>query len=359
MKKILDKKEINSEIPERIAIKELPKKNFQSLLRVGIAGAGLMGKHHARAAEKAGGKIVGIVELDSQNAENFLSKFPRAKNFTNITELLKHQTLDVLHVCTPTNTHKVITESAINAGVNVFIEKPITQTAAETIYLYDLAVKNNVQMCPTHQFAFQTGIEKAKRLLPQIGQIIHLQSTICSAGGVKYNPADFHSLAADILPHPLSLFQTILNTLLTENDWQVWRPKNGELRIFNVHQEISLSIFISLNARPTLNSLQIFGTNGTIHIDLFHGFAFLEIGKVSKIRKILHPFNFSVKHFTTATFNLMARTIRRETAYPGLVPLVRKFYQAMREGTELPITPEQSINVARVRDFLIYRSDTH
>ena len=147
---MLDKKEKSSEIPERIAIKELPKKNFLSHLRVGIAGAGLMGKFHARAAEKAGGKIVGVVELSSQNAENFLSKFPAAKNFTNITELLKHQTLDVLHVCTPTNTHKVITESAINSGVNVLIEKPITQTAAETIYLYDLAAKNNVQSPPYH-----------------------------------------------------------------------------------------------------------------------------------------------------------------------------------------------------------------
>ncbi len=259
----------------------------------------------------------------------------------------------MLHICTPTATHQAIAELAIKSRVNLFIEKPLAPTAEETILLYDLASKNNVRICPTHQFIFQKGVEKAKKLLPRIGQIIHLQATVCSAGGDGLDAEQLDLIAADILPHPLSLFQSVLNDLLPEENWEIFRPRCGEFRIYGNTRKISLSIFISMNSRPTANSFQIIGTNGTIHVDLFHGFAFIETGKVSKARKILHPLSFAVKSFSAATFNLARRLVEFETAYPGLRQLVSSFYQAIKENTESPVTPEQTINIARIRDYLI------
>ena len=111
-----------------------------------------------------------------------------------------------------------------------------------------------------------------------------------------------------------------------------------------------------MNARPTVNSLQIIGTNGTIYLDLFHDFAVLDGGKVSKGRKILHPFDSAVKKISAATVNLARRTVQFESAYPGLRRLVNNFYQTIREGAEPPISPAQAINIAGIRDFLIDRA---
>jgi hypothetical protein len=174
-----------------------------------------------------------------------------------------------------------------------------------------------VRICPVHQFAFQSSIEKAKKMMLHIGQIIHLQTTICSAGGIGLSDKHLDSIAVDILPHPLSLFHTFLHKNLAEENWNVFRPQPGELRIYSNYEKISLAIFVSMNARPTINSFQIVGTDGTIHLNLFHDFAVMEREKCQKREKILHPFDLSLRNFSAAAINLIRRSIRFETAYPG------------------------------------------
>lgn len=330
--------------------------NTEKSIRVGIVGAGLMGKWHARAAKKAGGEIVAVADFDKEKAKLLAAKYPSARIFGNIAEMLNHQSIDALHICAPTETHLEIAEFAVKAGVNLFIEKPLAETARETIYLYDLAAKNSVKICPAHQFAFQQSVEKAKKMLPRIGEIIHLQAAICSAGGAKLSAENLNEIAADILPHPLSLLQTFLDEILLEKNFDACRPQNGELRISGQTDKTSLGIFVSLNARPTLNSFKIVGSSGTIYLDLFHDFAFIETGKVSKLRKILHPFDSSARNFSAAFFNLLRRAARFETAYPGLQNLINLFYAAIREKKETPVSPAQAINVAQIRDYLMRRA---
>ncbi len=351
---------MESEIDGRKREKEFverAKSASNPVLRVGIIGAGLMGKWHAHAAYKAGGEIVGVVDRNQNQAAKLARYYRAAQSFGDLTEMLNQKSLDVLHICTPTVSHYAIAEFALRADINLFIEKPLASTAAETKYLYDLGAENNVRLCPAHQFAFQHCVQKAKKIMPHIGEIIHLQATVCSAGGAGLSDKYLDSIAIDILPHPLSLFQTFLIGKLSEEAWDVSRPQCGELRISGYAQKVSLSIFVSMNARPPVNSLQIIGTNGILHLDLFHDFAVLDGGKVSKRQKILHPFDSAVKKFSAATFNLVRRTVRFESAYPGLRQLVNNFYQTIREGAEPPISPEQAINIARIRDFLIYRAE--
>ncbi len=331
-------------------------RNSDAKIRAGIVGAGLMGLWHARAARKAGGEVVAIADIDQRNAARLVGNYPSAQDFGSLEEMIDRQSLDVLHVCTPLSSHQTIAEIAIEAGINLIVEKPLAQTAGETIRLYDLASNYDVRLCPVHQFAFQPGVEKAKQWMPAIGQVLHMRATICSAGGENSGDEQLDLIAANILPHPLSLFQVVLNNLLSDKNWEVSRPRDGELRIEGYEGETSLSIFVSMNARPTNNSLQIFGTKGTINIDLFHGFAVMEKGKVSKTRKILHPFDMAVRSFSAATMNLMRRAVRFEAAYPGLRQLVGSFYQSVRDGSGPAITPKQAINVAQVRDLLIFRA---
>jgi hypothetical protein len=115
---------------------------------------------------------------------------------------------------------------------------------------------------------------------------------------------------------------------------------------------VTVSILISLQARPTQCTLKIFGAAGTIHLDLFHGYAFCEPGAVSKERKILRPFDVAARRLAAASINLGKRVLSREPAYPGLSRLVAEFYTAVRTGQRAPITTEAMMNIARVRDIL-------
>ncbi len=334
-------------------------------LRAGIVGAGLMGKWHAAAIKRYGANLTAVGDCNMCAAQHLAANYHVSEVFTDAEQMLNRQKLDVLHICTPPFTHKSLADMAIDKGINLIIEKPITPTAPDTARLYDLATKRGVLVCPVHQFSFQEGVIKAKQMLSRINQIVHLEATFCSAGAMGLSDSQQDKVAAEVLPHPLYLMQMFLPAGLAESVWNASRPARGELRAFgdvsnnvsnkNDVSNISLSIFISMNIRPTICSFLIAGTNGTIHIDMFHGYTFIESGQVSKIRKMSQPFDVAARRFSAATQNLARRTLRRETAYPGLRRLIGSFYQAVQNKTESPISPEDTIAVARVQDALMLK----
>ena len=323
----------------------------KTILKVGIVGAGLMGRWHANSVKKSGGCLKGVADIDFNTARRLAGRY-NAEPLSDIEQMLAQCDLDVLHICTPLSTHKNIAERAIKAGINLIIEKPLTPTASETECLLDMAADRGVLICPVHQFIFQDGVQKALKWLSRIGRLVHIKGTICSAGGTGQPPEQLDAIVKDILPHPLSLMQVFLPNGLSEEGWITSRPGYGELLAIGEASAISLSIFISMNARPTECSFRIAGTDGTIHIDLFHGFAFIESGKVSGARKITHPFNMAIKRFSTAAVNLGQRVIRGEPAYPGLGQLIDSFYRALRSNGASPISKTDTIAVARARDLL-------
>lgn len=312
-----------------------------------------MGRWHGKAVKKAGGCLSAIVDTNPEAARRLAAGYRKARIFDNVEKMLNQVALDVLHICTPAPSHKKIAELGIEAGLNLIIEKPMTPLASDTEYLFNKAADCGLLICPVHQFIFQEGAGKALEWIQRVGRLIHIGATICSAGGtgMAYNMLD--TIVVDILPHPLSLMQVFLPDGLSEKEWVTLRTTHGELRAINKNSDISLSIFISMSARPTECSLSIVGTDGKIHIDMFHGFAFIEPGDVSKARKITHPFDVSSRMLKAATANLGQRIIQWEPAYPGLQRLVDLFYRAVRMKTASPISPRDAIAVGRVRDIII------
>ena len=327
----------------------------KSNLRAGIAGAGLMGRWHAHALESIGGRVVGIADQDLSRAQSLSAGHRGAKAFADAGEMLAEQELDVLHICSPTSTHHPIAEAALRKGIHVLIEKPVAATARETGLLYELAEEHGALLCPVHQFAFQDGVVRAKKQLSKIGRLVQIVAEIRSAGAEASGDIERDLIGADILPHPLSMISTFLPGGISAVNWKIHRPAAGELRVSGEAGETSVSISISMNSRPTENSFHLAGTDGTIHIDLFHGFSTFEPGTVSRTRKILHPFDLAIRTFAAAGSNLARRAVKREPAYPGLRSLIGEFYSSIRSASEPPIAPAEAIAIARTRDLLIAR----
>lgn len=316
-----------------------------------------MGHWHAKAIKRAGGRLRAVMDSNLEAAQRLAANCRDAESFSDIEQMLNRINLDVLHVCTPLHSHSRIAKLAIEFGLNVIVEKPITPMAIDTERLFEQAADRGVLICPVHQFIFQNGVQMAIELLPRIGQLVHIGGVICSAG--ERGPACEQSdtIVADILPHPLSLMQIFLPTGLCEKNWVISRPVLGELRASSEISGVSLSIFISMNVRPTECSFQVAGTDGTIHIDLFHGFAFMEPGKVSKTKKVIHPFELAIRRWSAATINLGQRVVHWESAYPGLNQLISLFYRAVCKEVVAPISREDAVAVARSRDRLLQNSN--
>ena len=321
--------------------------------RAGVAGAGLMGLWHAKNIARAGGELAVVYDVDQSAAQRLASHFKSARVVADLEQALEREKIDVLHVCTPLSTHFAIASAALSRGIHVLVEKPMTPHCPETESLYELAFQHQVLLCPAHQFQFQRGVRKAIANFGRIGRLQHFEASFCSAGGAGRSGIELDQIVAEILPHPLSLMQLFAPASLQNPKWVVSHPAAGEFRATLTAGDVCFSILISMNSRPTATALRLLGTSGTMHVDLFHGFCVIEPGTVSRLKKIAHPFDFSLRMLLAAGVNLVERASFWDPAYPGLRPLIERFYTAVASGSKPPIQSSDAIEIAAARDLLI------
>lgn len=113
------------------------------MLKVGVLGAGHLGKIHLRLLnESEKYDLIGFYDPDAINAKKVAAEFGYT-NFENINTLI--DAVDVVDIVTPTLSHFDCAKKAIEKGRHIFIEKPITNTLAEADELLSLEKKFNVK----------------------------------------------------------------------------------------------------------------------------------------------------------------------------------------------------------------------
>ena len=113
------------------------------MLKVGVLGAGHLGKIHLRLLQQSDKyNLIGFYDPDTENAKRISEEFGY-KYFSSIDELI--QAVDVVDIVTPTLSHYECAEKAILQKKHIFIEKPIANTIEEAENILNLIKKNNVK----------------------------------------------------------------------------------------------------------------------------------------------------------------------------------------------------------------------
>ena len=302
-----------------------------------------MGRWHAAAVGHAGGRVTAVFDVDSRRAAALAVRCsaPLAESLERAIEAC-----DIVHVCTPMDTHVPIVAMALSQGRSVLCEKPVTESPDALRVLLADAERRRVLLVPTHQFLFQRAVVHAQRLLPTLGGILHVDTIACTAGAAGFTPARADRVALDILPHPLSLIERLIPGALAKVEWHVSGRVPGEIRAAASLDGTSFGVLVSCAGRPPVNQLRIVAERGTIVVDLFHGFLTIDRGRPSRWQKIVQPFTTSATMFSAAAVNLTGRVLRRELAYPGLRELVRAFYDAVSGDGLTPILAIETMAVA-------------
>ncbi len=101
-------------------------------LRVGIVGAGAIAQvGHLPALKKVREiEVAGICDNDQAKARALADRYGIPSVHSDITELLEYEPLDALLICTPNHLHESHTLAALASKVHVFVERPVSLTAA-------------------------------------------------------------------------------------------------------------------------------------------------------------------------------------------------------------------------------------
>lgn len=127
-----------------------------SKLRIGVVGVGHLGSKHAEIYHKIPtAEFVGIYDVDKSRAETVAKQY-KIKSFSSLDRLLDE--VKAISIVTPTSTHFAVATEALQRGVNVLIEKPITSTVLEAESLLKLAKQHGAKIQVGHIERFNPAI---------------------------------------------------------------------------------------------------------------------------------------------------------------------------------------------------------
>jgi predicted dehydrogenase len=128
-------------------------------IKAGIIGCGFIanGKHLPSMARLEGVEAVAFCDIILEKAQSSAQRFgtPDAFVCEDYRDLLKREDIDVVHVCTPNNSHAEITVAALKSGKHVMCEKPMAKTAAEAKLMLDTARETGKSLTIGYQNRFR------------------------------------------------------------------------------------------------------------------------------------------------------------------------------------------------------------
>ncbi len=152
-------------------------------VKIGIIGCGGIanGKHMPSLSKVAGVEMVAFCDIIVERAEKAAAKYgvPGAKVYEDYKELLKDESIEVIHVCTPNRSHSFITVDALEAGKHVMCEKPMAINSAEAQKMLDAAKRTGKKLTIGYQSRFRDNSQYMKQEAENgtFGEIYYAKAT--------------------------------------------------------------------------------------------------------------------------------------------------------------------------------------
>ena len=114
-----------------------------------------MGRWHAHACARAGGQVAAVVDPDLQAARQLAAAYRGAAAAQSLQALPQDLAPQIVHVCSPPDTHETAIGEAFSRGCSAIVEKPAAPTADATARIVNAGTASRLWIEPVHQLVFQ------------------------------------------------------------------------------------------------------------------------------------------------------------------------------------------------------------
>jgi len=261
--------------------------------RVGFLGAGWIGVNRMKAlAETNLIDIIAVADPAAERAAEALVYAPRAAVFTE-PQALFGEPLDAVVIATPSALHADQAISALQSGLAVFCQKPLSRTAAEAEHIVRAARYADRLLAIDFSYRYLTATNIVRDLLLQgrIGDVFAIEAIFHNAYGPDkpwfYDPAlagggCVIDLGIHLIDLILWLFDfpavTAVDARLFKNGKRLHRPDDQVEDYASVRLELARRVDVSLACswnlsagRDAVIGLTLYGHRGTLAIRNVHG----------------------------------------------------------------------------------------
>jgi scyllo-inositol 2-dehydrogenase (NADP+) len=257
----------------------------ETMVRVGIVGVGKMGLSHlALFNAHAQVDVTGICEPQSFVASAVESQ-TGIETYKTHEKLIDNAPLDAVVIATPSSTHYEAAMYAIKKGLHVFVEKPLSLSAAQSWQMSQAALQGGVANQVGYHNRFIATFGEVRRLVQSgaIGEVYHVDGR--AFGQVVTKPKsgftwrakksegggclhDYASHVVDLMNWVVGPPQSVLGARLTNVHSK--DVEDAVYALFGYAAGFSGQLETNWSDeahRKMSTSITVYGTNGKIHAD--------------------------------------------------------------------------------------------
>jgi predicted dehydrogenase len=331
-------------------------------LNVGIVGCGEVANGHVRAWRKVKeAKILAVLDINASLAKNMAEKWGIPNYFTSLSEMGDKLPVNAIDICTPPSTHMPIAVEAMENGVNVVMEKPMTMTVRDAEVIVEAQKKSGLTAGVIHNWLFENTITKATSLIEegQLGEILSVEVEAINTKddfmashenhwSHKYPGGRF----GEMLAHPIYLIRHFLGGEETVEDVQVaklgdypWMKSDELTALFRVGNKVGRA-YASFNSPRNSIYVSIYGKKAILKIDIINatvlklderGVAAWDLGS-DTIGQAFKIFGATVRN---AGVRIAQRWLSGHDNY------VRLFADSLLTGGPPPVSVEEGMSVVK------------
>lgn len=171
-------------------------------IRVGVVGTGALGYHHARLLRAVdGASFVGFYDANPERAAQVAQEL-NVRAFDSLDALLG--AIDAVSIAVPTPAHFAVAKPALERGLHVLIEKPITETLEQADTLLSIARGSGSHVQIGHVERFNRAVRAA---LPYVDTPRFIESDRLA----PFNPRGSDvAVVLDLMIHDIDLVRTFV-----------------------------------------------------------------------------------------------------------------------------------------------------
>jgi predicted dehydrogenase len=238
-------------------------------VKVGVAGTGHLGNLHTKMfAQIPTVELVGVFDSDHGKAKQVAADH-RTRAYETFEALLG--SVGAISIATTTTAHFAVAKQAMERGVHVFIEKPITETIEQA--------KELVRLAEEKKLALQVGhIERFNPAILALEQYRLRPLFIESHRLAQFNPRGSDvAVVLDLMIHDIDLILSLVQSPVTRVDANGVAVVSGSEDIANARIQFENGCVANVTAsrisQNKMRKMRLFQNDAYISIDFSQGLA--------------------------------------------------------------------------------------
>jgi predicted dehydrogenase len=351
------------------------------MIKVGIIGCGKIADQHADLIRRiTSSEIVGVCDTEELMAKQLGERFGVKNYFCDIAKLLKVTQPDVVHITTPPQSHFLLARTCLNAGCNVYVEKPFTINTAEAKTLINLAEESNLKITVGHNAQFTHAMIRMRDLVNNGylgGKPVHMESMYCyDFGDERYARALLSdkehwvrrlpgSLLQNIISHGISKIAEFLSgehPIVTALGFTSSFLKDveqndiiDEVRV-TIRDEDSTTAYFTFSSqfKPVPHQFRLYGVKNSLIVDDDNQTLIKIKGDKYKsyLNHFIPPFVYAKQYMGNSIYNIKKFIVHDFHMNYGMKYLIEAFYRSVSDNTQVPISYKEIIITSQIMDSI-------